>query len=370
MKKTSKINVQFLTGGSLFNWIRLLWQNKFRISPSAWITALFITIVNILIFPIGVIETILYNRKIKKLKLKEDPVFVLGHWRSGTTYLVNLLSQDPQYSFFRMSNVVFPTTFLTFNWFWNWLLNKTIPKTRPMDNIKLDMAYPQEEEFAISNTTPYAISHITSFPKNVDYYTKFTYMNDDVTDRERKGWIKQYSFMLKKVALQQNNRRLLLKNPANTGRIKEILKLYPNAKFINIYRNPYDVISSTQGMYKKMFPLMSLQGVMTDDEVDSYIYNLYKNVHSNFFKQKSLIPKENIIDIKYEDFVKEPFSHLKKIYTQLSINDFDKATPYFKNFIDMQKSYKPNKRVLKKDFIDAVRPYIKESLSKFNYEEK
>ena len=65
-------------------------------------------------------------------------------------------------------------------------------------------------------------------------------------------------------------KRLILKNPTNTARIKFLLELYLEAQFIHISRNPYVVYMSTIHFYKKMVQAFSFQNV-SDDDLENYI---------------------------------------------------------------------------------------------------
>jgi hypothetical protein len=47
--------------------------------------------------PLRALETIRFGRLIGRVRLHQDPIFIIGHWRSGTTHLHNLMSQDPAY---------------------------------------------------------------------------------------------------------------------------------------------------------------------------------------------------------------------------------------------------------------------------------
>jgi len=74
-------------------------------------------------------------------------------------------------------------------------------------------------------------------------------------------WKTTYDYFLKKISYKNNGKPILLKSLVNTAKIKQILDLYPNAKFIHIHRNPYDVYFSTWKLYKSILPLLSFQNV-------------------------------------------------------------------------------------------------------------
>src|SRR6478609_10702733 len=48
-------------------------------------------VISILMLPFHWVELLVYGSRIKKHKLEHPPVIILGHWRSGTTYLQRLL---------------------------------------------------------------------------------------------------------------------------------------------------------------------------------------------------------------------------------------------------------------------------------------
>ena len=81
--------------GMLFgSWMRLLARNGFRISPTRLPLATTITcgtIFNSLLRPV---QDMCYGRYIEKTQIKDAPIFILGHWRSGTTLLHELLVLD------------------------------------------------------------------------------------------------------------------------------------------------------------------------------------------------------------------------------------------------------------------------------------
>ena len=95
------------------------------------------------------------DKKINQIDISKPPVFILGHWRSGSTYLHNLLCQDPRFGFVTTLQAAFPRSFMSTNVFKN-LTKRVIPETRPMDNMKLGIFQAQEEEMALGNLFPYS----------------------------------------------------------------------------------------------------------------------------------------------------------------------------------------------------------------------
>ena len=69
-------------------------------------------------------------------------MYILGHWRSGTTYLFNVMSQDKQFAYFDAVSVFTHNNFLLMGKLLRKLLAKSMPDKRPMDNIKYTTSHP------------------------------------------------------------------------------------------------------------------------------------------------------------------------------------------------------------------------------------
>ena len=137
-------------GMSMPFWIKLLIRNKLKIDIRFLPKVLFLTGNIFLNIPFQLYESIRYNRKIKNTKVK-SPIFILGHPRSGTTYLHYVLSKDPGFSFCSTNEALIPNTFLSIGGFTTKILEMAMPETRPQDNIKAGADKPKEEEFAMGN---------------------------------------------------------------------------------------------------------------------------------------------------------------------------------------------------------------------------
>ena len=65
----------------------------------------------------SMVENIRFAKKLRETTIKQPPIFVLGHWRSGSTLLHNLITSDPQFSYVNMYQAMFPWHCLTTEWF-------------------------------------------------------------------------------------------------------------------------------------------------------------------------------------------------------------------------------------------------------------
>src|SRR5207237_7499919 len=154
------------------------------------------------------------------------PVFILGHWRSGTTHLHHLLAVDPRFAYPNVYQTSFPHTFLTTEARSSRFVGAIIPRTRPMDNVRQAPDSPNEDEFATCTLTfrsPY-VGWV--FPRRASHYDPYLTFRG-VADREVDQWKEALVLFLKKLTWNYG-RPLLLKSPPHTCRIRLLLGLFPD----------------------------------------------------------------------------------------------------------------------------------------------
>lgn len=351
-------------GCSYRDLMKLLISND-SIALKHYFRILFMNSVSIVGIPFRIFEYMCYNKAIKKTKLSFPPIFIIGHWRSGTTHLHNLLTQDPQFGFVTMLQASFPKSFMS-NTFFSFWMNQFLPETRPMDNMKMGICKPQEDEMALGNLFPYTFYNALYFPKRMmEYYNKYVRFKN-VSSKLVKKWKYTYDYLLKTATLNMGGKRLVLKNPVNTARIKILLEMYPEAKFIHIYRNPYIIYLSTRHFYKKAIEIFMFQNV-SNELLEENIIKIYKEMMKSYFKEKRLIPSNNLIDVKFENLEDDTIGQLERIYTKLNLQGFDKNKNRFEFYLEQIKSYKKNKFQMDNRILNLIEKNWRFTIDKWNY---
>ncbi|MGC9781349.1 MAG: sulfotransferase [Candidatus Heimdallarchaeota archaeon] len=341
MKENRKITEQVVTGTSLTNWLALLFENRFHISWRYLPRAFLVTLMTFLTFPLVLYERIRYGRKIKKTAIKSPLIIIIGHWRSGTTFLQSLMIQDKQFAYISQYQALMPHIYLCGDKLVKRILKRYMPKTRRMDNVPMGVYEPQDEEYAMINLSRYTFYLSLMFPRRIRHYARFNTL-DTLSEKAFKKWKKIYLDFLKKIAYCSGGKRLLLKNPSNTCRIKILLEMFPNVKFIHLYRNPFDVFPSTLLLHEKLSPYTLLQRPYSPKKRNEIIFDVYQEMYEKFFAEKEFIPVDNLIEIRYEDFIQDPYIHLQKIYKKFNFSDFEKNTENFKSYLITQQNFKIN----------------------------
>src|SRR3954469_14459801 len=162
-------------------WWSLLRQTRFAIAPPYWPRASFQTAVAVINSGFARSEDGAYGRKVSAATIK-PPLFILGHWRHGTTHLHNLLSLDPQFAFPTLYQTLYPRTFLTTEGIIPRLGSPLLLRTRPHDNVAIDFGVPNEDELAILNDSGLSPYLSWAFPRHADYYDRFLTFRDASED--------------------------------------------------------------------------------------------------------------------------------------------------------------------------------------------
>lgn len=338
--------------GSFRTWVKQLWINR-GCNCKYVHFALLITISRFFTILFRINERIFSGRAIKSTVIDKSPVFIIGHWRSGTTYLHNLMANDQNMGHMSLVQAIVPESMLFKNLLLKNLLAGRTSAVRPMDNVPLSPDAPQEEEFAMANMTSCSFYHQWMFPGKARYYFKKYALLADISPKDLAVWKKTYLNLLRKITLNAGNRRIVLKNPVNTGRVRALLELFPNARFIHIYRNPYIVFPSTLNLYDKMLKMCQVRQV-PQSEIEDNILMFYEKLMHKYFDEKNLIPAGNLVEVRFEDLEADPLVQLRRIYEVLQLPGFTAAAPAFRNYITSQAGYHKNTYILDKDTVDRI----------------
>jgi omega-hydroxy-beta-dihydromenaquinone-9 sulfotransferase len=350
-KRTTQMIQHPLFGVSVKNWITIVENNK-GLDAHFLPRAVFITVMSLCLIPVRFLFKIRYNSKINKTELTYPPVFIIGHWRSGTTFLHELLSKDPQFCHVSLWNTLLPDSFLVLEPIKKFL-SKFLPTKRPMDDIAVEIDGPYEDEAALAVLCPWSFFHCLYFPRNAEeQYLKSIHFQG-LSSEEIGQWKQTYQRFIKTVSYANQGKRLLSKNPPHTARIAVLRELFPNACFIHIYRSPYSVYLSTKKMRRNVLDILALQH-HSEEDIEQQVIANYVRLMNSYFEQKENIPKDKLIEIRYEDLIADPMKHVKKIYTTLKLPGFETAKPEIEKHLAQQAEYKTNKYSIDKKIIQQV----------------
>jgi len=129
--------------------------------------------------------------------------------------------------------------------------------------------------------------------------------------------------------------------------------MFPNARFIHIHRNPVEVYLSTHNFFDKMLPHLQLQTIEAS-ALDDHIFELYKNLMTDYLDQRELIPKGHLVELPFETLETDPETCIRSIYKDLKLSGHDKSQPYFEAYLNKMKSYQKNKHQISEALMKKI----------------
>ncbi|MFC1547938.1 sulfotransferase [Candidatus Neomarinimicrobiota bacterium] len=334
------MKISFLFGITTGRWIRLLRENRFRVALRYLHRALLLTILSLFNSYHYRKEERCYHNAIVNNDLEPQPIFIMGHWRSGTTHLHNILNKDPRLATPNTYQVMFPHTFLTTEDTMTVKLASAIPNKRPQDNVPLGWDTPQEDEIAMCMYTPYSTALSFSFPQRALTYDRYMSFRE-VPEVELEDWKRSYKYFAQKLTFKYQC-PVVLKSPLHTCRIKVLLDLFPNARFIHIVRNPYRVFVSSvyllEALQRSYFLLQRPNNIPFSDRV----LDTYQLMHEVYFEEVGMIPEGQFHFLRHEDLVKDTMGEMRKLYETLSLPDFVEFEPALQEYVESLAGYRKN----------------------------
>lgn len=294
------------------------------------------------------------------------PVFIIGHWRSGTTFVHNLLSKDPQFGYCTTYQTVFPHLMLYGDTIFKHLAALCMPATRPTDSLELSIDQPQEEEFAIANMTHASFYHFWLFPRQISQLREKYLFFDSASVTDKQSFCNAVTQSIQTALHCQQKSCFLSKNPPHTARIKMLKKLFPDAKFIYLMRNPYSVFESSCNFFGKTLEAISLQHLPTT-ELETEILKTYCELYDRYNIEKRIIPKSDIIEVRFEDFESDPLGQTRKIYEHLKLGDFDSIHDAIKSYTEAKRNFRKKHYNYSKHTLDLINNHCPEAVNDWGY---
>ncbi|MGB6045112.1 MAG: sulfotransferase [Pirellulales bacterium] len=358
---------RFWTGMIPWTWLYVLASNRFRVAPRRWAMAISILILSTVCWPLAIAQTAIYGRRIRKTKIDLPPIFILGHWRSGTTLLHELLTLDDRFASPTTSEVYIPNYFLVVGTLFSKMFARLLPRHRPMDDVNVQMESPQEDEWAMCNLgvpSPYLRVLFPDRPAPHMEYLELT----DLSSCDRHKWQRSFRQLLQSLTLKYD-KRLILKSPPHMGRLPVLLEMFPEAKFIHVVRDPYEVFVSTVRMWKSFDESQGLQP--TDEKIlEEFVLETHSRLYTSFDTNRGQLDKNQLVEVRYEDLLASPLDQIRIIYQTLQLGAFDAASDKMQDYLDRRRDYVPNRHQFPAEVCQAVTSRWSAQIDRYGYPQR
>lgn len=278
---------------------------------------------------------------LRKTEIRE-PVFVIGHGRSGTTHLHDLLYRDAE----RFS------CFMMYELFWPALIPKKLIRLfARLDEERLGGFFERRAKArsdARYSKTEDAHHQAANYPEEDDGILTYSCSSgswslripdlsvvgvhyiDEWPDRKRRRMMHFYRECIRRqLFLNGPDLVHLSKNPTFTGRIESLIEFFPDARFIIPYRNPLETIPS---LLKLMQGFWQIRGVTEERIQNGFRLISEQSLHSYSYPDEVLArhPEQTVTEIDYRDLIAHPKEAIQRVYADLGYE----MSPEFEAILD------------------------------------
>jgi len=346
--------------------VRHLAQNRFRVGPTRIAMASIAAGIGLCVHaPLEALQFLVYGRRIRRTEIEQPPIFIVGHWRSGTTLLHELMILDERHPYANTYACFSPNHYLLTKSVLPGMVKILMPKCRPQDNMLFGWKRPQEDEFALCNLgvpSPYLM---LMFPNDPPLYQEYLDMQG-VSAEDLDRWKQGLLWFLKCLTVE-SPKRIVLKSPPHTARIRVLLELFPGARFVHIYRDPYAVFTSTMNLWKRLARDEGLQKPRHEG-LEEYVFETFNRVYRALERDRELIPPGRFCEVSYESLVADQIGEVERIYEELELGEFDRVLPRLREFVAGQADYKPNRYNIAPELRGEIARRWAPFIEKYGYE--
>jgi hypothetical protein len=355
-------------GCDLFAWLRLLARNRFAVHPAYWYIAAIITPVSLTHTVLRYLQEGLLGSRADRTPLAEHPLFIVGHWRTGTTLLHELLILDPRHGYPNTYQCLVPNHFLLTEAVGKRCLGWIMPSRRPMDNMAAGWDRPQEDEFALcmlGQPSPYLSIAFPNRPPQGGEALEL----EDLPPRQRREWESAFLRYLRRLTYR-DPRRLVLKSPTHSFRIPTLRRLFPDARFVHIVRDPYVVFPSTVNLWRTLYQTHGLQRP-TYEGLEESVFRTFNRLYERIEEGKKLLSPRRFHEVRYEDLIADPVGRMAELYDRLELGGFEEVRPRLEEYLRSQAGYQTNRYPqLAQELRDEITRRWGEIIGRYGYEKK
>jgi omega-hydroxy-beta-dihydromenaquinone-9 sulfotransferase len=261
----------------------------------------------------------------------EKPLFILGNFRSGSTFLHRLLSRDDNFTSLtiwdiylapsvtqkKITQAISRLDYRLGGYLHRFLYafdRSTLGKIRihPISFFKPE----EDENIHLQNWDGFFVSFLFPFMDELPDYQHF----DVALSREHKQRIMGfYRSMLQRHLYANRKKYFVAKNPAFSPKIETLSKYFPDARIIYLVRNPLDMLPSTISWinYARSQFSEPLEKYQYIEEVLDFTQHWYR--HPLNFLDAHPSPRHLILG--YDDLIQNPEGVIRGFYEQFGYPD-------------------------------------------------
>lgn len=338
-------------------WFRLLRRYRFGLSANRLHRLIIVSLVTPFNSLFAIAQRLIYGRQIAGQQVPPC-IFIIGHWRTGTTFLHDLLSTDPRFLAPTTHQCFCPEHFLVSRPLVR-LFGFMLPDKRPTDDVMIGPDSTQEDEFALLASGVDSPYEAFGFPQGQSIargFFKVPAAGEDAWLAALTRFFKACIFHRKRSG-KTSPQFLLLKSPTHTARLELLARRFPEARFIHLVRDPRDVFSSSKRLWTA---LIRTQGLNVppdglDALAEAIVFENFEALYDRFDEAAAGLEPGRLETVKYEDLARAPLAVVERIYWFLEIGPDDRVRRDLAEKVAAVANYKVGQHHLSPETAEMIR---------------
>ena len=278
-----------------------------------------------------------------------SPFIILGLPRTGTSYLFTLLAQDPAHRF--LSNWEATVTQVPPEGTYSRekdprrKLGKHLmrfqhylaPQMQDLHTFHLDG--PEEcTSLLMQEFTTQALAGMFNVPSYSEW----------LDTAPHAATYYQHKRILQTLQWKYPGERWLLKTPAHTEAIESVLDVYPDARLIQMHRDPVKAVSSFASLCAAFRGIYSQS--IDPNEVGLQALTRMAVDFNRYLEQRPGCDASRFLDLQYHDLVRDPLGTVRNIYNRFELVLSAEAEERMQAFLAKERKSKSSHRYTPEDF--------------------
>lgn len=269
----------------------------------------------------------------------EKPIFIIGHPRSGTSFIHHLFAQANDIAAFKTWHILFPS--LTARFLFKPLIHYLIRKKALLfseetgHHVSFEKTEEEELLFAYNlDTQFFLVGTLLGFDK--DDYRKFRFHDRQPKKRRIKSAMLIRSCFQRQI-YYTGKTQIFAQTHFSTHRIMTLLEAFPDAKFIYLNRSPHETLPSYFSLIYNFLDTMYGMNRFSSDQISIFFNNRYRDsldLYRYFFDlwHTGKVNTEKVLILPYEAILKDLVNAFEQIITFIGM----KASAELRDFVALQ----------------------------------
>jgi hypothetical protein len=271
------------------------------------------------------------------------PVFVIGHPRSGTTHLHNLLAATGRFATAPAVLTGMPWEARSLARLMRPFIDMYLPPTRFIDAVAVRADGPTEDEIALAAMAPLSPLHAVFFPSRFEEDWRRAFLPGPEETPELVLRERALALWAAKLARRAPGRPPLMKSPAFTGQVARLRALFPGARFVHIRREPEALFDSARRMIRDVLRELALQDGSQVD-VDAAALSLWPELEARL--ARDLAGAKDAAELDFEALARDPLDALGQVWRRLGLEDWPAAAAGVEAYLAELGDYRPRRHRL------------------------